>query len=153
MSKGASGGGKGTSGGARDKRVAERIRADVTEMLLRGDIRNPDVTGAIVSDVQVSADLGVARIFLRLLETDPSVARQKRVVAGMASASGFIRRELAQTLNLRRVPELRFEWDEVADRANRVEELLAEVRGDVPAGRTDAPPKKRPRGDREGGEQ
>lgn len=115
------------SGTSREKRVAERIRADLMAMLLRGAIRDPELAGAIVSGVDVSADLSVARVWMRALEGDADVPRQKRLVRAMKRAGGFIRRELGRTLQLRRVPELRFEWDASADRAARIEELLEEI--------------------------
>ena len=115
------------SGAGRDKRIAERIRADIMDLVLRGAIRDPDVQGVIVSAVDVSADLSVARVWLRALEGDVDAGRRKRLVAAMKRAGGFVRRELGRTLQVRRVPELRFEWDEGADRAARVEALLDEI--------------------------
>ena len=117
-----------TNAGSRDKRVAERIRSDLSDMLLRGVLREPDVQGAIVSAVDVTPDLGVARIHLRLLETEVDAGRKKRLLSAMGRAAGFIRRELGHSLGVRRVPELRFDWDEAHDRATRMEQLLEEVR-------------------------
>lgn len=127
--RGGKSGGKSGSGaaGARDKRVAERVRADLMDLLLRGAIRDPDVQGAIVSGVDVTSDLSLARVWLRALEGDVDEARRKRLVRAMTRAGGFLRRELGRTLGLRRVPELRFAWDESADRAARVESLLDEI--------------------------
>lgn len=120
----------GASGAGRDKRIAERIRADIMDLVLRGAIRDPDVQNAVVSAVDVTSDLSVARVWLRALEGDVDAARRKRLVAAMKRAGGFIRRELGRTLQVRRVPELRFEWDEGADRAARVEALLDEIAGE-----------------------
>lgn len=117
----------GASGTSREKRVAERIRADLMTLLLRGSIRDPELQGAIVSGVEVTSDLSLARVWMRAIEGDADVPRQKRLVRAMKRASGFIRRELGRTLQLRRVPELRFEWDSSADRAARVGELLEEL--------------------------
>lgn len=117
----------GASGAGRDKRVAERIRADIMDLVLRGAIHDPEVQGVIVSAVDVTSDLSVARVWLRALEGDVDAGRRKRLVGAMKRAGGFIRRELGRTLQVRRVPELRFEWDEGADRAARVEALLDEI--------------------------
>jgi ribosome-binding factor A len=117
----------GASGGNREKRVAERIRADLMELLLRGEIRDPELQGAIVSGVDVTSDLSIARVWMRDLGGHADKARQKRLVRAMSRASGFIRRELGRTLELRRVPELRFDWDASAERAARVEALIDEI--------------------------
>ena len=118
----------GASGtGAREKRVAERIRADLSDMISRGDIRDPAASGVIVSDVQVTNDLSLARVFVRVLVGEPDAGRKKKLLDALGRASGFLRRELASTLSLRRVPELRFAWDDGVDRASRLDELFHEI--------------------------
>jgi ribosome-binding factor A len=113
--------------GSREKRVAERIRADVMDLLLRGAIHDPEVQGAVVSGVDVTRDLSVAHIWIRALDGDADATRRKRLVDAMKRAGGFIRRELGRTLQVRRVPELRFGWDETTERAARIEGLLGEI--------------------------
>lgn len=128
----------GASGTSREKRVAERIRADVMALLLRGDLRDPELEGAIVSGVDVSSDLSVAHVWMRALEGDADERRKKRLVRAMKRAGGFIKRELGRTLQLRRVPELRFEWDATQDRASRIEGLLEELATERRASADDA---------------
>lgn len=121
----------GASGtGAREKRVAERIRADLSDMIARGDIRDPAASGVIVSAVQVTNDLSLARVYVRVLEAEPDAARKKKLLDALGRATGFLRRELAATLSLRRVPELRFAWDEGVDHASRLDEIFDEIRAD-----------------------
>jgi ribosome-binding factor A len=116
------------------RRISERIRADLSELVVRGVIRDPDVAGAIVTDVEVTSDLSVARIHLRLLDPDADDARRKRLLDAMKRASGFLRRRIGQTLGVRRVPELRFAWDDVADRAARLEQIFQEIRAEREGG-------------------
>jgi ribosome-binding factor A len=111
----------------RSVRVGERIRAELMEMLLRGDVRDPGVADVLVSAVRVSDDLGHARVYLRRLES-ASEKEQERAVAAMDRASGFMRRELARRLALRAVPPLRFYWDASVDHGMRMEEVLDELR-------------------------
>jgi ribosome-binding factor A len=113
--------------GTRAAKVSDRIREELMNMILRGDVHDPDVAGCVVSAVTVTRDLSLARVYVRLLETDPSEARQLRLVKALGRAQPFIRREIARRVALRRAPDLRFAWDDVADRASRVEELLHDV--------------------------
>jgi ribosome-binding factor A len=113
--------------GSREKRVGERIRADISEMIVRGAIRDPAVDGAIVSDVHVTKDLGVATVYLRLLSGETGTESRKKLVDAMKRAGGFLRRELGKSLAMRRVPELRFAWDDAADRAARLESIFDEI--------------------------
>ena len=113
--------------GTRAAKVSDRIREELMDMLIRGEVHDPNVAGCVISAVNVTRDLSLARVFVRLLEPDPTPARQVRLVRALGRAQPFVRRELARRLALRRAPDLRFAWDDVADRATRVEELLRDV--------------------------
>jgi ribosome-binding factor A len=113
--------------GTRAAKVSDRIREELMDMFLRGDVHDPDVEGCVISAVSVTRDLSLARVFVRLLDPAPSIPRQKRLVRALGRAQPFLRREVARRVALRRAPDLRFAWDDVADRAQRVEELLHDV--------------------------
>lgn len=115
----------------RADRVAERLRAELSDLLLRGRLRDPGAKNVLISDVKLTDDLSQARIYLRTLD-DADSKRQARVVAAFERAAGFLRKELAPKLKLRRVPELQFFWDDLVDRALRIEAILSETRGDEP---------------------
>ena len=111
----------------RADRVAERIRADLMDLLLRGAVRDPAARDVVVSGVRVTDDLSIARIYVRVLqELGPD--QQDGVVEALHRASGFLRRELGNRLQLRHVPSLEFYWDEVVDSALRIESILDEIR-------------------------
>lgn len=109
-------------------RVAERVRAELMDMLLRGEVHDPGVRDVFVSDVQVSDDLSYAHVYVRLLETEVPDRRKVAAVRAMKRASGFLRSRIAGRLKMKRVPELDFHWDDVVDRALRVENILEEIR-------------------------
>ena len=107
----------------RAARVAERIREELAWLLTR-EVRDPGAAGAIVSRVELSDDLKVARVYLRTLEgTGGDVA-----IAALKRASSMLRREVTKRVGLRFAPELRFFYDERLDAVNRIEELLEEVK-------------------------
>lgn len=114
--------------GNRPARLGERIREELMDLLLRGAVKDPGAVGAIVHAVDVSGDLRHAKVYVR--SGDPSVdeARRRSLVRALERAGGYLRRELAPRLGVRHMPELRFMWDESAERASRVEELLEEIR-------------------------
>jgi bifunctional oligoribonuclease and PAP phosphatase NrnA len=111
----------------RSVRVAERVRAELMEALLRGEVRDPDAQDVFISDVRVTDDLSQAHIYLRLLSQDGGASRKDRAVRAMARASGFLRRRLASGMAMKRVPDLRFHWDEVVEQAERLEGILADL--------------------------
>lgn len=113
----------------RPARVGERIRQELMELLLRGAVKDPGASGAIVHAVTVSGDLRHATVWVRSDDlAGADEARRRRLLAALERASGFLRREVGARLQIRYTPELRFVWDETAERAARVEALLDEVR-------------------------
>lgn len=103
------------------------------ELLLRGGVRDPAAKDVVVSAVRMTDDLSIARVYVRVLEEIDS-DRQEAVVDALDRASGFLRREIGQRLQLRHVPKLEFYWDDVVDSALRIESILDEIREDPNAG-------------------
>ena len=111
----------------RADRVAERIRSELMDVLLRGGVREPAASDVVVSAVRVTDDLSIARVYVRVLE-EVDADRQEQVVDALGRAGGFLRREVGQRLQLRHVPLLEFYWDDVVDSALRIETILDEIR-------------------------
>ena len=117
----------------RADRVSERIRSELMELMLRGNVRDPAAKDVVVSAVRMTDDLSIARVYVRVLE-EIDADRQDTVVEALGRASGFLRREIGQRLGLRQVPKLEFYWDEVVDSALRIESILDEIRKDPDSG-------------------
>ena len=105
---------------ARSLRVAAQMQRLLNELLL-SDVKDPRLAGARVSDVEVSGDLGVATVYFNTigLDEDPSAIKE-----GFEQARGFFRSRVAQALQLRRVPELRFRHDASAKNADELGRLI-----------------------------
>lgn len=114
----------------RGERVAERIRTELMELLLRGGVRDPAVQGCWVSNVRVTDDLRNARVYIRMTRSEVSAEERERAIAGLNRARGYIRRELAPRLALKYQPDFKFFWDAGVDHANRIDELLEEIRSE-----------------------
>jgi ribosome-binding factor A len=116
------------SDGKRSVKVGEAMRAELMTMLLAGDIHDPGVTQAVVSSVSVTDDLRLAKVYVRRLAPESTDAEKKALIDALHRARGFMRRELAQRLELRHAPDLRFYWDEALDRGIEMEMLLREIK-------------------------
>ena len=110
--------------GTRLQRIADRIRQDLSEMLIR-EISDPRLKQIYVTDVKVDKELAFADIYVSAVE---GVSRSADVLAGLDSASGFIRKNLAARVELRTFPRLRFHWDMTPENADHIEKVLAELR-------------------------
>ncbi|OIR09177.1 ribosome-binding factor A [mine drainage metagenome] len=118
----------------RQLRVGEELRHIVAAILERGDIRDPEVAGRLVTvtEVSVSPDLRNATVFVVPLGGGDSAA----LLAGLKRARAFVRHEVARQIDLRVVPEISFAADTSFDTASRIEALLhsPDVRRDIEAG-------------------
>jgi ribosome-binding factor A len=108
----------------RAERVGDLL-LEVLAELLRRDIHDPRLQWLNLTEVRVSKDLRHAKVFFTLLGVAPD---KNEVLAGLKSASGFLRSRVAKKLNLRFVPAIDFVYDESEDRARRIDALLNKVK-------------------------
>jgi ribosome-binding factor A len=109
---------------ARAGRISRGIQEMLSEMLLF-EVTDPRLQGVFITDVRVDRELSQANIFISALE---GAERQKEILEGFESASGYLRSQLAQRSDLRVFPRLRFVWDPTPEKAERIEGLIASLR-------------------------
>ncbi|MBW4595558.1 MAG: 30S ribosome-binding factor RbfA [Brasilonema angustatum HA4187-MV1] len=106
----------------RVSRVAELIKREVSQMLLNGIKDDRVGTGMVsVTDVDVSGDLQHAKIYVSIYGTEEAKAE---TMAGLKSATGYVRSELGARVRLRRTPEVVFLEDRSIERGTKVLSLL-----------------------------
>lgn len=111
----------------RAQKIADRVREELSELLLH-EISDPRLTGISVTDVTIDRELSYANIYVSAIEGSQ---RSKEILNGLESAQGYIRRELAQRVDLRTFPRLRFHWDPTFERADHIEKLFASLKEDT----------------------
>ncbi|MEX0921508.1 MAG: 30S ribosome-binding factor RbfA [Rhodovibrionaceae bacterium] len=118
----------------RQLRVGEEIRHVLAELLLRGQLRDPDLQGVTVTvtEVRISPDLKSATAFV----TPLGGGAMETTVAALTRAAPFLRREMGRELRLRVLPELSFQPDRSFEEASRIDSLLQRerVQRDLKAG-------------------
>ena len=109
----------------RVSRVSSLIKREVSQMLLNGIKDDRVGTGMVsVTEVDVSGDLQHAKIFVSIYGTPEAKAA---TMEGLKSSTGFVRRELAQRMRLRRIPELIFLEDDSLERGYYMSNLLDKI--------------------------
>lgn len=108
----------------RQRKVADRIHEELSQALLL-KMSDPRVGGVTVTAVEVSADLEHATVYYGVLSDD--MARVQEAQAGLEHARGFLRHILAETLALRKAPDLTFRFDRSLARGQRIEMLLRSI--------------------------
>jgi ribosome-binding factor A len=110
--------------------VGEEIAHEINAMLA-GELKDPRLEGmVVVSEVRVQPDMKHARVFINM---QGSAKEQNDAIKALEHAAGFIRRELIERLQLRRLPELHFTLDHSQEYTERIDELLKEMKKDKPA--------------------
>ena len=105
---------------SRADRVGGQVQRALSE-LLHKRIRDPRLKGATISEVKMSPDLKLAKIYYTLPASDSA---KDDALAGFNSASGFVKRTLARELGLRYMPDLKFYYDDSFDYGARIDSLL-----------------------------
>lgn len=109
----------------RSQRVASQLQRELAD-LIRSELKDPRLGWITVNDVEVSRDLGVARIYVSTLEAQQLEAN----LEALQNAAPFLRRELGKRLHVRTIPELRFYKDTSVERGQRLDELLGQIAKD-----------------------
>ena len=109
----------------RMRRVNEAIRQVLSDALA-GELKDPRVGFVTVTDVDTSADLRHARVYVSVLGAP---AEREATMDGLRSAHGFLQGRIGGELHLKNTPELRFLYDDTAERAARLGTLLDDGEG------------------------
>jgi ribosome-binding factor A len=109
----------------RTERINDLLEEEISE-LLRREVKDPRLGDLMitVTEVDVSADLRHAKVFVSVMGSEEEQAEALRALEG---ASAFLRRELHKRLELRRTPELAFHRDDSLERAAHITDLLRQI--------------------------
>ena len=104
----------------RQRQVAELLHEEISQ-LIQHDTRDPRLGFVTVTGVEVSADLRIAQVYITVLGDEDEA---QSTLTGLASAAGYFRHVMRQTLSLRYIPELRFKLDTSLEYGSHIENLL-----------------------------
>ncbi len=110
--------------GRRQERLADQIRSEVALMITE-ELSDPRIGFATLTRVEISGDLGHARLFVSVLG---DAEAQTNSLRGLSSAAGYLRREVTHRLGLRRAPELTFILDHGPQESERLESMLEKLK-------------------------
>ena len=113
----------------RPQRLAEEIRKVVSEMLIRGDLKDPRFKGMIgISGVDISSDGSYATLYITTLSYTPGVemtAEEKQgILDAFKHSSGYIRSQIDKAVKVRYVPELSYKFDESFEYGAKMDKIL-----------------------------
>ncbi len=109
----------------RIEQVNKLIRRELSELLQR-QVKDPRLSSTFVAvtEVTTSPDLRYAKVFVSRLGNE---TEKQEILNVLTTAAGFLRKELARNLKLRRIPELSFCWDDSIERGDHILRLIDQV--------------------------
>jgi ribosome-binding factor A len=109
----------------RRERLAQAMREVLSELLLT-EVKDPRLAGVVISAVELSGDLKLARAYFSIFGDEE---RERQAADGLQQARGFLRHESGRRMRLHNPPDLEFRRDKGFERADRVQRILDEVTG------------------------
>lgn len=111
----------------RGGRINEEVKREISN-LIRNEIKDPRLTAMIsVTAVKVTKDLRYAKVFVSIFAN--SDEEKKSNLDALKSAAGFVRKEIAQRINLRQSPQIIFELDDSIEYGMHIESLIEKTKG------------------------
>ena len=107
------------------RRVNEAVREVLSDAMKL--LKDPRVGFVTVTDVRTSPDLRHAKVFVSVLGSE---AERAQTLDGLASAHGVLQATVSRELRMKRTPTLNFVYDDTAERADRLERMLADMEAD-----------------------
>ena len=108
-------------------RIDEEYRKELSN-IISYKVKNPNITGMIsVTKVKVTSDLKFAKVFVSILNAKDI----DKTLDGLKQSAGYIRTELAKTINLRNTPEIIFELDDSIEYGAKIDAILKDIMKDT----------------------
>ena len=115
---------------SRTSRIGELIMRELAQMIQQ-EVADPRVGMVTVSHVDVTSDLKYAKVYVTHLNAAESEQDIEQCLEGLSHAAGFLRKNLAGRIELRNIPELRFQYDKSLEHGFHMDELIAKANADL----------------------
>jgi len=106
----------------RDRRVAELLRSEIANVILIG-VKDPKVKDVVITGVEISKDLSSAKVFFSTYNKSAKEGIEK----GLNRSAGFIKHCIIKNLTIKKVPDLRFIYDDSSDYGHKIDEVLKTI--------------------------
>lgn len=105
-------------------RIASNIVKEISYVLMM-EAKNPDLKFVTITDCHLAPDLSYAKVYYTTMNDD-----KKEVFKDLNDAAGFIRKELADRIDIRHIPELEFVYDESIEYGKKIENIIEQIHED-----------------------
>jgi len=107
----------------RADRVSDLLKKEISGLLLR-EVKDPHIGFITITDVEVSKDLQVAKVYYTILGDEKQLRESAQA---LNRASRFIKRQLGKRLRMRYIPDIIFKYDHSLEYGNRIDDILSHL--------------------------
>ena len=107
------------------ERIASMLEKEISYILMT-EVKDPAIKFVTVTNVNLASDLGYAKVYVTVLDQN----KKDETLRSLKAARGFIRRELANRVEIRHIPELDFVYDESIEYGKKIEDIIEEIHKD-----------------------
>lgn len=107
------------------ERIASNLVKEIS-YILANKIKDKDINFVTVTDCKVTTDLSFCKVYFTVLDN----SKKEIVLKALKNASGYIRKELSERVDIRHIPELQFVFDESIEYGNKIEDLIEKIHKD-----------------------
>ena len=104
-------------------RIGSNLVKEISYILMT-EVKNPDVSCVTVTDCKVTQDLSYAKVYVTVFNQD----KIEETMKALKQASGFIRHELRERVDIRHIPELEFVYDESIEYGKKIEDIIEKIK-------------------------
>ena len=104
------------------ERISDALIEEIS-YIVSNKVKNKDINFVTITDVKVSSDLGFAKVYFTVLDD----SKRDITLKALKEASGFIRHELRDRIDIRQIPELTFVYDESINEAKKIEDIIEKI--------------------------
>lgn len=103
-------------------RISSNLVKEIS-YILANEVKNPDIKFVTVTDCRVTNDLSYAKVYVTVFNHE----HIDETMSALKEASGFIRHELMERVDIRYIPELEFVYDESIEYGKKIEDIIEEI--------------------------
>ena len=104
------------------ERIASNMVKEISVILME-EVKDPDIKFVTITDCRVTNDLSFAKVYFTVLDDN----KKESTLKALQDASGFIRKKLAERIEIRHIPELEFIFDESIEYGNKIEKIIETI--------------------------
>ena len=105
------------------ERLASTFVEEISK-ILREEVKDPDISFVTITSCNISSDLSYAKVYCTCLNDE----KRNEILKDLNKASGFIRKELCNRVEIRKMPEITFVYDDSFEYGNKIEHILEEIK-------------------------